>query len=828
MIFWKSALGIDKKKRLTAFIVCITVFMGALLSACSPNTEKPTDQNEEIPAPGEDEEQQNDSTSRGDEKQVSEDAISELRPRIFLRADEAIVGRGTTVSEMRLRIKNSEYQEWFSYMGGIQGWHQLPAVALRYLIMGQKKDALDIGNYLANQPFPQDITSCAGAYGAIAFDWVRKDLPEDVAQKAVAKLVEGAEYLKSNLESPAINHNYTYVSLYGLSMIALSIYGEGDANTQKAEEYMDLVREMLEGEGMMLDTFREKGGTWGEGNHYSMYVVFSPFLSTLYGLTTATGTDYFQLIREDYDNFIEPMAKYIIANFRPDFTLERIGDMGSRWVNPKGTQMRPMLELLAAEQKDSILTGQIRSFCKEMAARYGSGHVPSYYGWMMMSLYNADLPNEPSYKTLPLAMRFGEGSYEHIMFRSSWEEDGTLITYISGDHYTDHQHFDRGNFLIYHKGALVSDAGAYSNMYGNHWSNYACRTLAHNNVLIYDPDEAPYEGIAGTIIYPDGGQKVLRGVQTHKNWADYLRIQEQNGMNTAEVMAFDFDRESNRYGYVKSDLTQAYSDKAEWVDRQIVYLPQVDFIVIKDRVISKETADKYWLLHFNECPWVDNKQAETGINDYRNGEVVRAQRRGELDLGGSTIPYGGGILVKPILPKDRIISTVGGEGYEFYNRFVEKNFFDDSEDKNAFDPIREPGNWRMEVKPSEASKETVFLNAISITDAGTVDMTPTEYIQSQDEKMEGVLFLSNKEHQLVLFQAGVNGYEQGSPVSLPVNYTIQTFAPTTHVLAELEPGKKVKVEVNGQAIGEYETSEAGVLIFRDTGTGQREIAIKAQ
>ena len=56
----------------------------------------------------------------------------------------------------------------------------------------------------------------------------------------------------------------------------------------------------------------------------------------------------------------------------------------------------------------------------------------------------------------------------------------------------NHQHMDGGSFQIYHKGPLAIDAGAYSGSSGGYNSpnnkNYFKRTIAHNSLLVYDPE----------------------------------------------------------------------------------------------------------------------------------------------------------------------------------------------------------------------------------------------------------------------------------------------------------------------------------------------------
>jgi hypothetical protein len=751
--------------------------------------------------------------------------ISNLRPRIFVRSDKATIGRGLTLSALRSRSKDPEYKDCIDYNGKIEGFESLPPIAMQYLLKGEKRHATIVGDYLVNNAFPlKEHTSTASAVynSAIAFDWVRDALSDEMIAKITAKLVEGAEHLKDGVEKPSVNHNYTIVSLHGIAMVALAVYGEGEENTQKSLEYLKLVQKTIAGDQMILHTLKEKNGTWGEGNHYTPFVVFYPFLMTLRGVATATNTDYFAAIKERYENFLEPMSKFVVANFRPDFTLERIGDVTGRVV-PNRTFLRPLIDMLASEVHNVQLQGQLHSFSKELSAYHGVDLVPDFYRWMLLAFYDSKLPDKPSYTTFPNVMRFGENSYEHIVFRNKWSEDATQITYISGDHYTDHQHFDKGHFLIYKKGGLIVDAGGYSGMYAESWSNYSTRTLAHNNVLVYDPAEPVTKGISGTTIYPDGGQRVIRGAQAQSSWQEYMKDNKTQGLNTADVLAFDYDRKSNSYNYVKSDLTTAYGDKVKWIDRQLLYLPLVDYMVVKDRVISSTPLDKYWMLHFEEAPKINGGVAETGISEFKNNSIVQSTRSGNLDLTGKTVQYGGGLLVKTILPKQKTITIIGGPGYEYYSRFVKKNFAPE----RPFLANREAGNWRMDVSAKQPTTAMAFMHAFEITASDKKVMVPAEYIKSAVGTMEGTIFRSKENPYVVLFSSSLDS--RGDKVQrarLPITYKLINTGHTNHVLVELEPNKKVKVIINNKVIGTLQTTAAGVLTFKDKGAGTRTIQLK--
>ena len=72
---------------------------------------------------------------------------------------------------------------------------------------------------------------------------------------------------------------------------------------------------------------------------------------------------------------------------------------------------------------------------------------------------------------------------------------------------------DLGHFSIYYKGHLALDSGIYQgkdadNGWGKeNYVNYYSRTIAHNSLLIYDPDEPkPVGGWKEKAKARDGGQ----------------------------------------------------------------------------------------------------------------------------------------------------------------------------------------------------------------------------------------------------------------------------------------------------------------------------------
>jgi hypothetical protein len=86
--------------------------------------------------------------------------------------------------------------------------------------------------------------------------------------------------------------------------------------------------------------------------------------------------------------------------------------------------------------------------------------------------------------------------------RSDWSDEATWFRFNAGDYWTGHQHLDVGNFEIFQGEPLATESGEYVDYSSNHAINYLMRTVAHNCILVFDPDEKfPLKGT-----FRDGGR----------------------------------------------------------------------------------------------------------------------------------------------------------------------------------------------------------------------------------------------------------------------------------------------------------------------------------
>jgi hypothetical protein len=747
--------------------------------------------------------------------------VSTLHPRIYVRHDDARLGRGLTVSQLRRRVQDPAYAAW---RRGVSG--ESPAVAVeranRFLEEGNREDLEAVRGILLRHTYSyaqHDVEGfLAGAEMATALDWIYQGLSENERQTALKNIVTTAD---SSLDfllhgDPDVNHNYTYMALRTVGVCGLVLKGEGEPYSRKADEYLALTEEWLNGPGKVLDTWKAREGAWGEGSHYTFHETLRNLVLLLQAYRSATDRDYFRTISRNYGDFLAQAGHFLVASTRPDLVFEPTGDCSPSRVLPT-TTVPVTLEAMAAGLSDSKEAGRLRSFVSELLQAYQSQSLHPAFDWGMRVFHDPQASVSPSFRTYPLITRHGAGTYEQVVFRNGWDAGSTQITLVAGDHYTDHQHFDKGQFLIYHRGGLALDSGAYDSMYkpDSHWTNYACRTLAHNCLLAYDPQEVLVSGYS-----PDGGQSILRGLQHHGDWLTYQAHFRKEGLDTGTVLAYDSAPELG-YGYVRCDLSRAYGKKLSWYDRQLVYLPTADYLVIYDRAVAEKSSTMMsWLLHFQERPLIDGTAPEPGVQRFPQAQLTQVKRQSSRTFSGRTLLDDGSLIVCSLLPEDRILTTVGGEGYEFYNSFENRNY-PLSRPRNGELP-REPGRWRIEVAPSHPLREQQFLNVIQIGDASSMAPLAVASVRDEQKKLVGVQIQTPKEAQVILF---ANDQSQ-SPVRLPVTYEINVASPARHLLVEMLSLQSVIVEVNGQSLGRHRTGDRGVLSFRDNITGRRKVVIR--
>ena len=429
------------------------------------------------------------------------------------------------------------------------------------------------------------------------------------------------------------------------------------------------------------------------------------------------------------------MPYYWMYTRRPDGKLFLDGD---DWVdrNPFGYYWIFFdLAYLASYYRDPILMGE--------AVRQGEiGRTPLYD----LLFVDPSVPVDKNLASLPLT-RYFPYPYGGMVARTGWENGSTSNTVVAdmrvGERkYNNHQHLDAGSFQLYYKGPLAIETGMYQGVEGAynsaHFLNYYQRTIAHNCMLVYDPDEKFVRGRWD--LSNDGGQRWPR----NGNEPTTIDVVMSDEHQTGEVVAYDFGPDPHKpdYSYLKGDITRAYTEKVKNHQRAFVFLnldnPQVPavFIVYDYVVASNRDFKKTWLLHCVQEPVFKG-----------NVCTVISNEKG----------YRGKLVNTVLLPEQQntVLAKVGGAGNEFSVGGVHYPQRQRNENNSNDGAL-----WRIELSPKIPSETDAFLNVMQVTDAGNMQLLPV--VKMETETMTGLQIAD----RIVLFAK--SGFAGNAPITLNI------------------------------------------------------------
>jgi len=312
-----------------------------------------------------------------------------------------------------------------------------------------------------------------------------------------------------------------------------------------------------------------------------------------------------------------------------------------------------------------------------------------------------------NFTKLPLTKFFPE-PLASMTIRTGWNnglDSNTAIIRLNGAGYYfgNHQHLDAGAFQIYYRGALAIDSGAYKGLkYGTpyDWS-YNKRTISHNAMLAYDPDEKVVRAIN------DGGQRFPNNRKEPRS-LEILKNNYRNGYT--QEYAFGPDKSNPFYNYMKVDLTKAYSNKITSYQRSFCFFNFDDpqrpgALVVFDRMTTaKPITRKYWLLHSIQKPEITGDRI-----------VIKRNKDG----------YSGKLIDTVILPEQSNLKAEIVGGKKQINHVFGLNF---SINKNN----DQSSKWRIQLSPKAAAKNDLFLNVLQPMDVNLKQELPVRMIKTNN------------------------------------------------------------------------------------------------
>ncbi|MCX7048148.1 MAG: heparinase II/III family protein [Candidatus Sumerlaeota bacterium] len=608
-------------------------------------------------------------------------------PRLYLRAPQA--------AQLATRLKDPVLQpvaERMRSQGAKSGQLKIEWDALQYLVSKDRalgRGAIESALALMKTTVLQDRQDACRATGrmmvtgAMVYDWLYSLLTPEEKKAFIAEFVRLAKTQECGYPPTKQGSVTGHASE---AMIMRDMISAGIAIYDEFPEMYDFAAGRFFREHLPARNWLYNGHAYHQGDSYGPHrYSWDTYPLWIFDRLGAGGV-------------YNPEQRYVpylwIYTTRPDGQRLRAGDTfassaprGQPWSGYMGTLMT------ASYYGDGYLFDQFQ----RQGGRVGGDETIFEFLWRDIAL------QPKSIAALPLS-RFFESPFGWMVARTGWDADGVIAEMkINEYNFANHQHLDAGAFQIYYKGALAIDSGLYSGSsgaYGSpHCMNYYWRTIAHNSLLIYDPDEKfGRDGRGG--YGNDGGQRLPNGRSEPRN-LEAMQAPE-NGYRTGKTLAHGFgpDPQAPDYTLLQGDLTQAYSKKVKQVTRSYVFLNLRNkqapaAMIVFDRVVTANPAFRpYWLLHSQEEPRMENSSA-----------VVDCTQHGAE----------GRLMLDALLPRaeNLALEKIGGHGKEFW--VFGKNYENDVDPKTLERTSMEPGAWRIESSPKTPATESLFLNVMQIS-----------------------------------------------------------------------------------------------------------------
>ena len=539
--------------------------------------------------------------------------------------------------------------------------------------------------------------------GAMVYDWCYNLLSNDEKLQYISLFKTLASFLEigypPTLSSTITSHASGNQLLYYLLSVGIATYDEDT-------EMYDYAISEINDEYIPSRQFLSNALMHYQGSNYGVV----RYQSELYTSLLLNKIGYENVFGENH-NLIPLQWIYYT---RPDGQYLRDGDIYYKAeLNQKWT-FTSMYLLASYISKNSYIQDRLMSelnYYKDLS-------IDKVINPVMLVLYLDENTKSTPPDSLPLTKIFGS-PIGYMVARTGWDSgidsSSVVASFKVGEYKTNnHEHLDNGSFQIYYKGALAIDSGIYEGNNGGYGSkhdiNYNKRTIAHNSMLVNDPNE---EFTAwGNKVVNDGGQQFPNDNGEAKNYSSLLN----DGYHVSDIVSYGLGPDENTpiYSYMRGDLTHSYSNKVSNYTRSFLFINNDDtdepatMIVFDDISSSNENFKKYYLLHSVNKPSVNNNTTTIVMNS--NG-------------------YKGKLINTTLLPNNLSIETVGGDNNEF-NVFGTN--FSDSLSNPSIASAYEAGSYRVQISPTDSNKNDIFINVMQVMDSDHEAQITPSYFETDD------------------------------------------------------------------------------------------------
>ena len=718
-------------------------------------------------------------------------AFRQDHPRIFVNTDptyyncvdslrERVTRRPCLPHYERLAMWRNSFRD---VPRGRKPSNVLPSYAIRWVIDPADTEAADTALAMLMALGRDDGQSWHLSVISITYDWLF-DYPgfSQADKKLVRERITSftRKLIHRMKTDDDVFNNHTWYHLRAVYLAALAVMGEVEEAVQWysfAETYW---KDNLEGAIALFE------GGWHEGLSYSTRASLLNMGMWLEAIESASSPrqERFATLAAEQD-WLNRFTSFYAAQVMPDGTLARYGDV-PEFILDGGWDNSRLFMIIAREYRNGLA-----AWILERIIERDLELLPLHI-WYYLLWYDPGVPVVKPGDVLPKSVRLCPGTYDLFFMRSSWEDDATVVSFHAGDWFGSHNHLDVGHFTIFRKEYLAIDGGVYAPMNASHHVNFSNRTLAHNTLLIHDPQEHFQIPASGSVpIFNDGGQRVvvsLGGRSTQYNFnVDVWKANQLEDAHFERATVLDWYT-GEALDFVRADLTKAYNSdffcaygrertnrpKVESVVRSLAFV-KPSTVVVYDRVVSREAAfEKTWNLN-------------TARQPYLGSDGVFLTSHGPVKLAGKTF-----------LPANPRREIWGSNSEPFRIAGIDMRH-----DLDLWDyPEVVPGGWILRISPEKARLADEFFHVLA---AGDADQTAQELLSGwRMVASEGARVLTDG--SLVLAFPDGSGEEIGFRVPGEGDRGAQVY------LLGLPKDKELSVMADGKTIEDL-IEGGGILFF---------------
>lgn len=674
---------------------------------------------------------------------VAAEPVLEPHPRLYLNREAK--GKVPGLAELKARTTDPAYADiWLR----VRESRTPENIALVYLLTG---DTTEFGR------LREELRRVVDRYEplvqrALAFDWAHGAFSAAEKVEFACSLTASSAALLRRYPMDCVYHNFTRGQHMGRGLAMLAAWDDDPEIRKLYPEIERQLGELLEilADGARLDDMDGRagfGGGWPEGYDYDRHGGLYA-LKFLLGWRSAGLGDHFSGSRYWRDK-----TDWLLHGTSPDGSIIH-GYEDNDFPFPMRHD-REMLTVLAREYGDGRAVWWIDSFADTLEPR------------PFLEFIFTDRSVKPSPpEALPTGYLVpGLGL---ALMRSSWERDASYVAFHCGPWYTYHQHAAQGSFTAWRGRPLVIEPGVYDGEVNKLYVNWRIRSISHNCLLVFDPEERFHGPEAVPNPANDGGQMI-------QNWTlkpgNMTQWREQKKLRSSgEVTLFLND---SSHDLAAGEAANAYAPgKVHRWNRQLLFL-KPDWVVVCDLASARAELPKTMVFHSLQQlePRGDGASAADG---FRAWSLLPSGAKLEVNGGpGKTIYY-------------------GGENFEVtpaYNTQVDVA-------------------WRLKVEaPREES--TVFLTAIHLTEPGNSAERQVELLESGPERVS--LRLDGK-------------YEVSFTPGEPERYSVRGPGLTYSISGTVAPGglanEGARVSLSGPKSGNTATDSRGGFLFQGLSPGE--------